>query len=881
MAVVRNRPPPKRRAPKNRRIGVWFAVALLVLTAGYLGTIEASRPHVGGDGLRFDQFVDQVEAGNVESATLLDIDSYVIGRYRPDGGAEARGYNVAYLKERSSTEGIIGVLLGADVPTSIDQQDGKRILRLLGQILPLLIFLTAFGYFFVSYIRQSGPFRSRSAAKRLQASEAGVTFADVAGQDAAVAELAEIRDFLADPGRFSAVGAAVPRGVLLYGPPGCGKTLLARALAGEAGAAFFSISGSDFMEVFVGVGAARVRDLFARAREAAPSLIFIDELDSIGRSRSVGGPVATNSEQEQSLNQILAEMDGFSPSEGIIVLAATNRPDVLDPALLRPGRFDRSIGLELPDEEARLAILRLHARGKAIDESADLASLAGRAHGLTGADLANVVNEAALLAGRASRSTIDQDQLDEALRRILEAPERQRRLAMRTRSVGKRFAAQDKITFEDVAGVDDALEELAEVKTYLAEPARYSALGAHVPRGILLSGPPGCGKTLLARAVAGEANAAFFSAAATEFVEVWVGQGAARVRDLFAEARAMAPSILFLDELDAIGSQRGGGLISGGQSEREATLNQILVELDGFDPRAAVIVMAATNRPDMLDAALVRPGRFDRQVEITLPDRAGREAILAVHARGKRLGADVDLATVAGLTQGYSGADLANVLNEAALLAARRSAAEVTMALVEEGIDRASLGIASRRAKMTDQERRLVAYHEAGHAVVALAFPQALQLHKVTILPRGGTLGHNRFIEDSDKLVLSRRHLLERMAGQLGGRVAEQLVVGDLSSGAAGDLRAANALAHRMVQEWGMSERIGAQVFVEDARSPDPRGWSEASARTIDAEVARLVSEAGEVATAIVTERRALLDRVAEALLENESLSAAEIEKLA
>jgi ATP-dependent Zn protease len=838
MAAVRTRPPTRRRAPKKKRLGVWFAVAILVLVAAWLGTIEASRPHVGGDRLRFDQFVDQVEAGHVGSAKLLDIDSFVVGTYRPDGeGGEPRSFNVPYLKARSSTESVIALLLSADVPTTIDQQDHKRLLGLLGQVLPVLIFITAFAYLVVSYVRNTGPFRIRSSARRLGSSDANATFADVAGQDAAVAELREIRDFLADPARFATVGATIPKGVLLYGPPGCGKTLMARALAGEAGASFWSISGSDFMERYVGVGAARVRDLFEKARENTPALIFIDELDSIGRSRSMGGNVAVHSEQEQSLNQILAEMDGFSPSEGIIVLAATNRPDVLDPALLRPGRFDRTVGLELPDEKARLAILQLHAGKKVFAGEADLAPIASRAIGMTGADLANVLNEAALLAARAGRGTIAQAQLDEALKRVLEAPERQRRLSMRQRSVGKRFAPDDKVTFADVAGVDDAIEELVEVKSYLADPTRYSDIGARVPRGILLSGPPGCGKTLLARAVAGEANAAFFSAAASEFVEVWVGQGAARVRDLFAEARSV---------------------------EREATLNQILVELDGFDARAAVIVMAATNRPDMLDAALIRPGRFDRQVEITLPDRAGRRAILDVHARGKRLGPDVDLDVVAALTQGFSGADLANVLNEAALLAARRGFPEIPMSLVDEGRDRAALGVASRTSKMSEEERRLVAYHEAGHALVGKALPLASPPHKLTIIPRARALGYCTPIDKSetDRTVYSRARLLQRMAMSLGGRAAEDLVFGDVSSGAAGDLGYVGDQARRMVTEWGMSEALGPQVF----RAPygavrDHRLWSEQAARTIDAEVARLISEADTMARDVLVAGRDQLDR--------------------
>jgi len=502
--------------------------------------------------------------------------------------------------------------------------------------------------------------------------------------------------------------------------------------------------------------------------------------------------------------------------------------------------------------------------------------------GMTGADLANILNEAALLSGRAGRTTIAQEQLDEALKRVLEAPERQRRLAMRQRSVGKRFSTAERVTFADVAGVDDAIEELQEIREFLADPTRYTDMGARVPRGVLLSGPPGCGKTLLARAVAGEANAAFFSVAASEFVEVFVGTGASRVRDLFAEARSIAPSIVFIDELDAVGGQRGRGF-GGASGERDQTLNQILVELDGFDSRSAVIIMAATNRPDILDSALTRPGRFDRQVEITLPDRTGRKAVLEVHARSKPLSADVDLDTVAALTQGFSGADLANVLNEAALLAARRHVKEISMTLVEEGVDRAALGVASGTTRMSTEERRLVAVHEAGHALVARAFPESVILHKVTIVPRGRALGHNRFLDDIDRKVFSRTRLIHRMAASLGGRVAEQLVFGEVSSGAGSDLRSVGERARWMVCELGMTETLGAQVFIEprDGWGNDHRRWSEDAARTIDTEVARLIGEAEALAVQVLTTGRLQLDRVAEALLEHETMSADEIDKVA
>src|SRR4051812_12997381 len=703
---------PRRRFRRSgtSRLGLWCGLAIALLLAAYVGVIVLSKPHVGGDKLRYDQFVEAVQRGAVRDARVLNQDAVVVGHYRTGGAT--RSYNAAYLKTAGSQDMLVQTLVRRRIPTTIDQQFAKTLVLPATLLLPALILVVIFIYLIVSYRRGSGLFGIRSGARRHAAEGPPVTFEDVAGQDAAIAELRDLVMFLSEPDRFDQLGAKIPKGILLYGPPGCGKTLLARALAGEAGAEFFSISGSDFVELYVGVGAARVRDLFREAREHAPAIVFVDELDSVGRRRSADNTVGSSGEQEQALNQILAEMDGFSPTQGIIVIGATNRPDLLDPALLRPGRFDRAVGLERPDEAARARILALHAGSRRAEPDVDLAAIAHRAIGLTGADLANVVNEAALLAGRARRTALAQHDLEEALRRTLEAPERQRRLSMRDASIGRRATTiEERVTFASGAGVDEALEELADVKDYLAEPERFEALGARVPRGILLAGPPGCGKTLLARAVAGEANAAFFSASATEFVEIFVGQGAARVRDLFAEARSVAPAILFLDEIDAIGGRRSEASVDGNR-EREQTLNQILVELDGFEARGGVVVIAATNRPDILDPALVRPGRFDRQVTIDLPDRAGRAAILAVHARGKPLARDVDLDTVATVTSGFSGADLAAVLNEATLLAARQHATAVDMALVEHAVERVMLGVSSRRQLLSAHERQTVAYHE-------------------------------------------------------------------------------------------------------------------------------------------------------------------------
>ncbi len=865
----------KRRSPRGSRgrLGLWTFIAVVVLLVAYLGVLELSRPHVSGDPLRLDTFVTAVQDGRVRTAKLLDVDGFAVGTYERRDGSVAT-YNAPYLK--MSLQPLVDLLLEERVATTVDQQNGKRVAALASLLLPGLILVVLFVYLILSYRSGTGLFGIRSGARQIKPGEVDVGFSDVAGQDAAVAELREVADFLADPERFLELGARLPKGVLLYGPPGCGKTLMARALAGQAGAAFYSISGSDFVELYVGVGASRVRELFKQARQNAPAIVFIDELDSVGRRR--GGASSTaggaRQEQEQALNQILAEMDGFSPRDALVVVGATNRPDVLDPALLRPGRFDRGVGLEAPDESARLAILRLHARGKKLAPSANLAAVAARSIGMTGADLASVMNEAALLAVRRGRDSVTQVDLEGALTRILETPERQRRLAMRDRNIGRTQLDSERVHFIDVAGVDDAIEELAEIKEYLRDPERFERLGARVPRGYLLAGPPGCGKTLLARAVATESNAAFFSVAGTEFVEVFVGEGSARVRDLFAQAKSLAPSIIFIDEIDAIGARRGASL--DGHREREQTLNQILIELDGFGHRTGVIVIAATNRPDILDPALVRAGRFDRHVMIDLPDRAAREAILDVHLRGVPAAPDVNLQHLAGLTRGLSGAELANLVNEAGLLAARRGAEFISMRLLEEALERASLGISSRGRVLSDEERKRVAYHEAGHAIAAATVPGGRVPHRVSVIPRGRALGASWHLEARDRVIQSRSDLIDQMVVLLAGRAAEEAIFGE-SAGAADDLRRVAELARQMVVELGMADSLGALSFTDGSHLP----YSQQTLERIDGEVSKLVMEAMERAHDTLRRRRDALDRVAAALAERETLEGQEIRELA
>jgi cell division protease FtsH len=436
------------------------------------------------------------------------------------------------------------------------------------------------------------------------------------------------------------------------------------------------------------------------------------------------------------------------------------------------------------------------------------------------------------------------------------------------------------VKFGDVAGLDEAVEELHEVSEFLAHPQRFHDLGARIPRGVLLIGPPGTGKTLLARAVAGEAGVPFFSISGSHFVEMFVGVGAARVRDLFAQAKASAPAIVFIDEIDAVGRQRGAGL-GGGHDEREQTLNQLLVEMDGFDPNSGVILIAATNRPDVLDPALLRPGRFDRQVVVDRPDLPGRRAILAVHTRGKPLAPGVDLDVIARRTPGFTGADLANLVNEAAILSARRGHREITLRELEEASERVMAGPERKARVISDAEKQVIAYHEGGHALVAHALPHTDPVHKVSIIPRGQALGYTLTLPLEDRFLVRRSELIDQLAMLLGGRAAEELVFGDPTTGAQNDIDRATAVARQMVTEYGMTDQLGpvhlarehGQVFLGRDVVTAPE-LSDAVSAAIDSAVRALLDMAHDEARVILTTNRSVLDALAAALVERETLDA-------
>ena len=445
---------------------------------------------------------------------------------------------------------------------------------------------------------------------------------------------------------------------------------------------------------------------------------------------------------------------------------------------------------------------------------------------------------------------------------------------------------EKKVTFQDVAGADEEKEELREIVEFLREPQKYLDLGAHIPKGVLLVGPPGTGKTLLAKAVAGEAGVQFLSISGSDFVEMYVGVGASRVRDLFQQAKKSAPAIIFIDEIDAVGRQRGSGL-GGGHDEREQTLNQLLVEMDGFGSNEGVVVLAATNRVDILDPALLRPGRFDRQVYVGLPDIKGREEILQVHAKNKPLAEDVDLRQIARGTAGFTGADLENLLNEAALLAGRRNESFITMKDLQESIIKVIAGPEKHSRVIPEKERRLTAYHEAGHAVVMHALPDLDPVHQITIVPRGEAGGMTIYLPDEDRSYLSRSYMLDRIAGLLGGRAAEQLVLGDISTGASNDISRATQLARKMVGTYGMSEQLGNvafdaghdEVFIGKSMA-QTRPYSEKTAAEMDGEIRRIMDDAYARCTAILEQYRPQLVEVAEYLLANETMTAEEFEKV-
>lgn len=756
----------------------------------------------------------------------------------------------------------------------------------LWHFIPLLISLLILLVFWYFFKQSRGPGSNdggtnifnmgKSRAKLFLPSTIQTKFADVAGADEAKHELQNIINFLKNPEKFRKLGAKISRGILLVGEPGNGKTLLAKAVAGEANVPFFSITGSDFIEVFVGVGASRVRDLFLQARKHAPCIIFIDEIDAIGRARGtgIGGG---HDEREQTLNQLLTEMDGFqSEGNNVVVLAATNMPEILDKALLRPGRFDCRIDVPYPDELARESILHIHASRVKLAEDVDLKLLATETAGFSGAELADLINKAAIHATRNNKSEINMDDIRVAQKTIVNSQDvvnpQQNPLAADNSLARMHKPSQIKTTFEAVAGMENAKEELRDIVDYLKEPERFGRLGAKMSKGVLLVGQPGNGKTLLARAVAGEANCPFFSISGSEFVQKYVGVGAARVRDLFAQARKHKPSIIFIDEIDAVGMKRSDN--EGGGSEYNQTLNQLLTEMDGFDTKGEpVIVIAATNRPDMLDSALLRPGRFDRRVEVPMPRVQDRLKILQLHAKDFKLGDTVNLEKIARGTPEFSGADLANLINEAALHATKNEQESICMADFDEARDKVLVGKKWKDQQKSGKDLEVTAYHEAGHALMHLLQPDhAIPLHKVTILARGGALGITWGLPEGDELSKTKKEMLANIKVCMGGRAAEELVFGEPSTGAHGDFKQATQEAHKMVRYYGMTDELGPVIYDKNSFA-----YSEKTAERIDTMVQQILQDCLKDVKELLKNNRDKLELLAKTLLQRETLEAEEI----
>lgn len=627
---------------------------------------------------------------------------------------------------------------------------------------------------------------------------------DIAGMSETKTEIEKYLGFMKNSDKFTKLGAKPPKGILLYGPPGTGKTLLARAIAGEANRTFISVSGSAFEEMFVGKGAARVRELFELARKNKPAIIFIDEIDALAPARNT--PEISPS-HIQTLNQLLSEMQNLDESKNadIAVLAATNRLESLDPAILRPGRFDWQIEMRLPNDQDRKAIIDQELTKIVASKDLNIDTLVVQTAGFTGADIVNLVNEAAIFAAENNKKSVDDESFVLAFKKV----------SRYEKEANPQFAAkvlsgsQLKTSLADIAGMNEAKREVSEIIEFLKDPKQFTRLGANPPSGILIYGPPGTGKTLMARAIAGEAKANFIAVSGADFDEKYVGVGAARVKELFKLARKYKPCIVFIDEIDALAPQRSGG---GDSAGKDQTINQFLSEMDNIqsDLNEGIIFIGATNRLDIIDKALLRPGRFDRKVFFRLPTIEEREAILQAHMKHVVLAKDVNVEAIAKTTMGFSGADLANLVNEAAIDATRNNKKAVDMKSFEEAKDKISLGVRQESIGYSEEDKKRTAYHEAGHALVGLLHPAHPRiLHKLTIGLRDYSLGVTHFQPQSEEYSLTKRELEALIATSFGGYVAEELIFGkeNISVGASSDLVNANRIAKDMVTRYGMADK--------------------------------------------------------------------------
>ena len=687
-----------------------------------------------------------------------------------------------------------------------------------------------------------------------------VTFDDIAGIDKPKSKILQIVDFLKRPDFYTRLGGKIPRGVLLSGPTGTGKTMLAKAVANEADVPFITASGPDLANIY-GDPIQRLHEIFREAREKSPCVVFIDEIEAIGAKRS---EVAADQSRTPALSQLLIEMDGMGSNSGVIVMAACNNQDMLDRSLLRPGRLDRHIYVGQPSQSERLEIFNLYLKHVKLAADVKVDDLAQKTSGFSGADIAKVCNDAALAAAtQADDEAVSLKYFDEAITNLRKGLE-------------DKHSEIGTITFADVAGMEEAKQEVTEIVDFLKNPAKYGRLGGKVPKGALLVGPPGTGKTMLARAVAGEAQVPFFSRSGSEFVEKFVGVGASRVRELFNEAKEKAPCVVFIDEIDAVGASRSN---EGFNSEHDQTLNQLLTEMDGIDGDAGVIVLAATNREDILDPALLRPGRFDRKVHVNLPELLDREAIFKVHLKKKVVDDKVDVNLLARQTTGMSGAEIANVCNEAAIIAARRNAPAIAMQDFGEAIDKVTMGLENKSMLLTKRDKYETAVHEAGHTTVIWHLQYAQPLVKISIVPRGQALGVNLTMPE-DRVSVNKQGFLDEICSFMGGRAAEELFLGTIGAGALNDMQQATRIARNMVLYYGMSEKMPNISYYDPKGQMGSRPYSDERARVVDEEISRIVNEQYQRAKDILSKYAQGHHQVVDELMSKEVIYAADVERI-
>ena len=759
--------------PEKRPLYVYYIIAVVIIVLLNVFALPALSERSVKE-TDYTTFLKAVDRGKVYEATLNS--DYIYYTMKVDG-------NDVYCKTVSvEDQDLVSHLYdaGVSIEGTAPQRQSLLLSLILGYVLPIAIFILLGRWLskkMMSSMGNGGPGGmmsfGKSNAKVYVKSSTGIKFSDVAGEDEAKELLTEIVDFLHNPEKYREIGASMPKGALLVGPPGTGKTLLAKAVAGEAEVPFFSISGSEFVEMFVGMGAAKVRDLFKQANEKAPCIVFIDEIDTIGKKRDGSGMGGGNDEREQTLNQLLTEMDGFDGSKGVVILAATNRPDSLDPALLRPGRFDRRIPVELPDLQGREEILKVHAKKIKIADTVRFDEIAKAAVGASGAELANIVNEAALRAVRDGRKFATQADFEESIEVVIAGYQKKNRV----------LSNKEKLI--------------------------------------------------------------------VSYHEVGHALVAAKQTD----------------------------------DEREQTLNQLLTEMDGFDGSKGVVILAATNRPDSLDPALLRPGRFDRRIPVELPDLQGREEILKVHAKKIKIADTVRFDEIAKAAVGASGAELANIVNEAALRAVRDGRKFATQADFEESIEVVIAGYQKKNRVLSNKEKLIVSYHEVGHALVAAKQTDSAPVHKITIIPRtSGALGYTMQVDEQEHFLMTKEELENKIATFTGGRAAEELIFHSITTGASNDIEQATKIARAMISRYGMSDDFD-MVAMENVSNQYLGGdasltCSFETQTLLDKKVVELVRREHEKATKILTDNIGKLHEIAKYLYEHETITGEEFMKI-